>query len=149
MPSGAVTPNKTTDYFESLVFIEIGDGEGHGSGVLINSDVVITAGHVGNVDKVRVIDSTGGIHNVIAAKAVEGHDFMFLILDTPVIDSVKPATPTCKVTNTLDRLFVVGYPLNFDASIYENTVVGYFTDDDGTYLLTTGVTLPGNSGGPV
>jgi S1-C subfamily serine protease len=140
--------NKPFDRFEALAKIEIGV-EGHGSGVFVSPDVVYTVRHVADTDaELKVIDSTGGIHHVIGKSLSSENDFAILMLDKRT--TVKPAKAVCEYVEPLDRVYIVGYPMFFEAMVFENIVAGYVYDDpDGVNFTATGVALPGDSGGPV
>ncbi len=128
-------------------------GEGHGSGVFIAPDVVITARHVvdGETD-LRVIDVTGGLHNVVKVEISKTSDFARLTLDKPA--NVEPSPVDCKKPDVLTQLKIVGYPLDLSLQTRFVRVSGYGHLDDFDYgegyvLWTDGTVIPGDSGGPV
>lgn len=141
--TGKIAPS-TTD-----AVVQISVGESSGSGVLIAPEIVYTAAHVvKGADTVRVKDSTGGLIDVAVVNLIEGADFALLILEKPVT-WIRPANYTCDRVTPRTHLHTIGYPLNFDKLTFNLVAAGHYQDPDGPQLLATGVTLPGNSGGPV
>jgi S1-C subfamily serine protease len=148
------------DDFPSMVLIEavipaLGDREetsGHGSGAILDPWHVLTAKHVVekaamNAGTMRVIDNTGQIREVVHVSMDPKKDVAVVTVKQPF--KQKPVVVSCKAVEPLERLFVVGYPLGFGRMVFEVTVGKYMTDDTQTILAVTGVSLPGNSGGPV
>jgi hypothetical protein len=123
---------------------------GHGSGVIVSSDTVVTAKHVAShVDKrFIVVDQDGVEHEVISVSLSPTQDFATLKVKEPF--KIRPAKISCKEVQPLEKLYIVGYPMDFDAMIFVVLASGYYQDgDDGRVLLAEGTSLPGNSGGPV
>ncbi len=147
---GAAYPVPTTKP-ASVAFVKT--GEGHGSGVFIAPDVVITARHVvDGQDEVRVIDVTGGLHNVVKVEISKTTDFAMLTLEKPA--NVEPSPVDCKKPEVLTQLKVVGYPLDLSLQTRFVRVSGYgrlegFDYGEGYVLWTDGTVIPGDSGGPV
>jgi S1-C subfamily serine protease len=155
-PSGEDTANK----FPSMVLIEVvipalGDREetgGHGSGAILDPWHVLTAKHV--VEKaiqllgtMKVVDHTGQIREVVHVSMDPKKDVAILTVKQPF--SQEPVAISCKAVEPLESLYVVGYPLGFGRMVFEVTVGKYINTDESIILAVTGVSLPGNSGGPV
>jgi S1-C subfamily serine protease len=138
--------------YHSVVKVNIigKDGIGHGTGVIIGSNKVATAKHVASEPDTTlvVIDENGKEFKVVSVEVSDKTDFAIITV-AKRFDGPK-AKISCKEPKPLDKVYIVGFPLDFNRSVYENTVVGYYQDGDyGNVLLATGVSLPGNSGGPV
>jgi S1-C subfamily serine protease len=138
--------------YHSVVKISmIGKNEGgHGTGVIIGPNQVATAKHVAAAPDttVVVIDENGKEYKAVSVEVSDKTDFAIITVEKR-FDGPK-AKISCKEPKPLDKVYIVGFPLDFNRSVYENTVVGYYQDGDyGNVLLATGVSLPGNSGGPV
>jgi serine protease Do len=155
-PSGEDTANS----FPSMVLIEVaipamGDEEadgGHGSGAILDDIHVLTAKHVvikaiQKLGTIRVLDDTGEIREVVHVSMDPKKDVAVITVNKPF--KQEPVTVSCKPVKTLDRLYVVGYPLGFGRTVFEVTATKYMRDDENFILAVTGVSLPGNSGGPV
>jgi len=146
----------TPDYFASLVRVDItldGAEQGHGSGFILSPTKIVTAKHVAEGVKegqsLHVTGAAGMTRKVVKVQLWPDYDFAILTLATPM--SEPTVRLNCGSVEPLDTLSIVGYPLHFTASVYQNTVVSYFYEqsEEVILLLTTGVALPGNSGGPV
>ncbi len=150
---GAAYPVPTTKP-ASVAFVKA--GEGHGSGVFVFDGLhTITARHVVEgeaLEGLRVIDVTGGLHNVVKVEISKTSDFAMLTLDKPA--PVEPSPIDCKKPDVLTQLKVVGYPLDFGIQTRFVRVSGYgqladFDYGEGFITWIDGTIIPGDSGGPV
>jgi S1-C subfamily serine protease len=124
------------------------EGGGHGSGVIIGRNTVVTAKHVASEGVLTVVDQKGKKHTVTKSVLNKTEDIAILTVKEPFV--TRPVAVRCTVVKPLEKLYGVGYPLDFGAVIFELTAVDYYEDEaDGRVLTATGVSLPGNSGGPV
>ncbi len=124
--------------------------QGHGSGVVVGPHTIYTAKHVGDIKKgysLKAVDQSGKPYTVTRVVLDPKNDFATLTVRETL--TIKPAAINCKPVETLDHLFVVGYPLDFPALIFEVVAVDYLPKDNTMILAATGVSLPGDSGGPV
>ncbi len=149
---GAAYPVPTAKH-ASVAFVR--SATGHGSGVFISPTVAITARHVVDgelLEDIRVVDVTGGLHNVMKVEISDTTDFAMLTLEKPA--NVEPSPVDCKKPELLTQLTVVGYPLDLSLQTRFVRVSGYGRIDDfafgeGQVLWTDGTVIPGDSGGPV
>ncbi len=124
--------------------------QGHGSGVIVGPHTIYTAKHVGDIKKgysLKVFDQSGKQYTVTRIALDPKNDFATLTIKETI--AIKAAAIECRPVETLDHLYVVGYPLDFPALIFEVVAVDYLPKDNTTILAATGVSLPGDSGGPV
>lgn len=124
--------------------------EGHGSGVVVGPHTIVTARHVGETrdgEVLRVIDQDGKTYTVAKVWLDPKNDFAVLTIKETI--KIKAAAVSCTPVKALDRLYIVGYPLEFDSMIFEVIAVDYVNDGGAVVLAATGVALAGDSGGPV
>lgn len=132
----------------TVVEVKMAKG-GHGSGVIIGPNLVATAGHVAASDFLLVVDDAGKEYKVKSKSIATTADFAIITIEGTFEFAAAPVACEYSV-KPLDRLYVVGYPLDFPRTIYELIAVDYYIQEGvGKLLLGTGVSLPGNSGGPV
>lgn len=132
----------------SLLRIDLRAGEavGHGSGIAISPDRVLTAKHVTTVavDNVTIVEANGA--------SQRGYQVWQSILEDASIISLKepltgPITPyTCALPKVGDKLMAAGWGMEFPPVQVPHTVVGYTAEGD---ILSAGPLLKGMSGGPV
>lgn len=123
---------------------------GHGSGVIIGPNTIVTAKHVADLEAgqaLSIIDQQGKVHEVERIQLNHKNDFAIVTVKEAF--DIKAPEVSCKAVKPLERLYIVGYPLDFDSMIFENVAVDYVRDGNNIILASTGVSLPGNSGGPV
>ena len=124
------------------------DGYGHGSGVAVAPDLILTAKHCIDSNDLYVVDSSGEEYAVIDSWCSDEYDVGFLR-----IDGVLPCLSLGNMPDLLDEIYLVGAPsymtlfpnvskgvvtcLGVDFYIWEDTIV---VDATGWF---------GNSGGPL
>lgn len=144
------TPQDLKDY---SVRIDIGDS-GHGSGVLIGKDTILTAAHVvdGKVEDLKIVTSMGKKLPVVSVIKFEGTDLAVVKTGFDVSD--KYAEVSCVDPKYGEDISVVGNPLDMEFTYTEGVVSGKYnlekyTKAFGNLWLTDAAIAPGNSGGPV
>lgn len=136
----------------SVAFVKVSTG--HGSGVFVSDRIVLTANHViENEDSIRVIDASGGLHDVRSFIISKDNDLAILILDKPV-PNIEPARIDCRKPELLERLTGRGYPedLSMQTRILQVSGFGRIPDpafDFEPFIWVAGAVIPGDSGGPV
>jgi S1-C subfamily serine protease len=132
------------------VTLEIGSG--HGSGVVLRNDYVLTARHCadGMVPVVKTL--VGERFQVESVWLSDKHDIAILHVPGIKGTSLRPTDP-CTVS-PMDEIFVIGTPL--DLMTEGSVTAGYVCNTNGIdwshwqdVWLVTAVTANGNSGGPV
>jgi putative serine protease PepD len=153
----AVTGFSVSDAFlyrNSLVKLSNTDGSGHGSGVVIDQNHILTAFHVTKSHEQMTVLFGNGDETV--GKPVwknEGLDLAVVeVKKLPAV--VKPAAIDCAKLKWGQPVTIVGFPMNTSYVATQGAVasVELLTDnkDFPPYLQPVDVTIaPGNSGGPV
>lgn len=142
----------------ATVVIKREDMPGHGSGVVVSDNVVLTAAHVvGNAREVFVEFTDGSIGKgrpVYIGNpnlAEDGADFAVLWLERP--SPVRPARATCREPRRGELVEVIGAPgMATSFRSWNVSSWGHVSSKVGSnshyWFMDVGI-LPGNSGGPV
>lgn len=147
---------KATVRIEQIVSEAGGAAEtvGHGTGVLIAPDLVLTARHVvmGTADEapiagVLVVFEDGRSVHGLPEWTHPILDFAIVKLSEPITD-IEPAQTSCEKTKVGAILIAVGHPSAFNWLSFPWTLVGYDKGPD-KYALISGTVIGGMSGGPV
>jgi S1-C subfamily serine protease len=147
---------------QMYVTVKVSQEYGHGSGVLIAPDVVLTNAHVVEGDRnVEVKLHTG---EIITGKVVwaseqnlPGTDLAIVKLNRIVTASRKLPDISCSLPAVGSALTVIGHPMMTEWTVTKGYVAsirpssGDFADEEqtGNYFYMDVTVLPGNSGGPV
>lgn len=126
-------------------------GGGHGSGVVVSPDTVITAGHVidgaGDVE----VEFKDGIKRMVkvAWRDLKA-DVAVLKLDVPY-QYVKGADLRCEVPKVGEELVAVGAPMEgrWVLSWLRAASERQWPEGDDTHYVAVGALAPGMSGGPI
>jgi len=129
----------------------ITNGKGHGSGVLIAPDKVLTAKHVTDNDDLRIVTRDGGIYEIasVVADPNEDTDLSVATLKKPVIYGVF-AHVGCRLPEVAEPIHYVGNP-GKARGWYLPFMVAKTESDKNTHrmYLTGNTVVGGASGGPV
>jgi putative serine protease PepD len=130
---------------------------GHGSGVFIKANQVITAKHVANrlTYSDYVYDFMGRRYEIETVDLSDNEDIALVTLKGNARADVVPATVDCDLPAVLEPVVAVGHPLNMKAIMAIGHVNGTETvlpgdEMSGGFRVVTSVAAgPGMSGGPV
>jgi len=122
------------------------DGAGHGSGVAIAPDLILTAKHCIDFNDLYVVDSSGEEYAVIDSWCSDEYDIGFLR-----IDGVLPCLSLGNMPNLLDPVYAIGTPL--EQCFVNNVTIGVVTKLNVDWahwiggIIVNVAAYPGNSGG--
>lgn len=146
-----LVPDPEGDAARATVWV--GNDDGHGSGVVIAPNRVITAGHVvGDNTTMQIKLSTGEkkLGHVVWIGKGSGNDLALIEVDT---GNIRPGRVACNDTHRGERVFSFGYPLwaqevmTWGRVASDRHVVDEQTGIRATLLDMT--IVPGNSGGGI
>jgi S1-C subfamily serine protease len=122
---------------------------GHGSGVLISPDRVLTAAHVvrGDVGLFITLHNGKTAHATVIWKH-EALDLAVIKLSAPAT-GVEPAKLACTANSAGDKLTAVGHPQNFRWLSFPWYLAGLDETSPENYAIASGTIMGGMSGGPV
>ena len=130
------------------------NGNGYGSYVAIDSNLVLTAKHCTDSNDLQIIDSGGLYHKVTSIWRSDKYDIAILTVDANL-----PFLPLGKMPVVLDEIYIVGSPLtnsyghllecinNITKGIVSKINVEWNRWSDG--IIVNAAAYPGNSGGPL
>lgn len=134
----------------AVVLISVSDG--HGSGVYVGADRVLTANHV--VSSGGSIRVTFGISASLAGRVIArdiANDLALLVvpgLEATRVKAVAFGSSAALVPG--DRIIVVGYPATAGLTITQGIVSGHGYRGTSSEVIQTDAAInPGNSGGPL
>lgn len=137
--------------FAAQATVRVDTEEGHGSGVVVAQNRVLTAAHVvadAKHVRVKLSDGTERDANVLWAATDSMPDTA--LLDVPTGD-IQPAVFDCAEPTRGEPVYSFGYPLNAEQVMTWGKVassVPYSTEAKWAYVLDLTV-APGNSGGGI
>ena len=132
-----------------MVTVKLETARGHGSGVIISPDYILTAAHVpdhavGHPMVVLFTDGSSSLATLVWED--EASDTAIMKLATPT--KLAPAKLSHIPPHTGDTIYAVGYPLGLPLSVQRGQVVA--EEPAGPSIIVINCTIaPGDSGGPV
>ena len=137
------------DVSRSIARVNAMDGSGKtvvvGSGVVIDSEVVLTNCHVakrGDALSVRFAEGTSNANLELADESLD-----LCRLSVPGLKALPVTIGSVGELRTGQRVYAVGAPMGLDLTISEGIVSALRVVDDGTVIQTTAPISPGSSGG--
>jgi S1-C subfamily serine protease len=153
------TPPAYGGTYSDATVVKVSIGEGHGSGVYIGNNEILTAAHVakeGVAAGFTVKDLNGNEVHAVVLWFNEVADVGLLKLDAPLKNAV-PVPLACKTPDVKigDYVKTIGYPLALDRIHTWGRAASEVLARDGAHgpgqvnFIADLTTAPGNSGGPL
>lgn len=145
--AGCATPQSVTPPPTSLVRVNVNDG--HGSGVYIGNDIVITAAHVvKGATGVQLLSEGGLVQSAKVLWASAEYDIAAIKVSNS--GQYRAAPIICSVPKVGETLTAAGSPLNEDFLYIPGTVIGgeRIAGPWASVVVTALPVTSGNSGGP-
>ena len=159
--SFSVLPERK-DYLGTLgLVVKVINGEdGHGSGVIVSSNQVVTNAHVvASVKKdtkfyIKLESSETRLYNAKILKVYEERDLALLEVEGITFERFAKTLDTLARVSFLDDIWAIGFPLTLNKALTKGTYQGKIEalSDYGkvfSFLVVTSSIAPGNSGGGV
>lgn len=136
---------------QATVKLDLPEGKGHGSGVIIDNGKILTAAHVaGRWTKLLITLEDGTQYIGTVSWISPGADLA--TVDFPAPPGLHSATLTCRDLKQGEPVSVLGYPLVLPLSVTRGVVMSteHVDTGDGPPLIAVDAMIaPGDSGGPV
>lgn len=147
----ASIPTAPVDHIDAMrmATVKLEVGRGHGSGVIVSPDYILTAAHVvdhalGQPMTVLFTDGTSGLAALVWED--ENRDVAIMKLVTPT--RLPPAKLSHVPPHTGDTIFSAGYPLGLPLSVQRGEIASEEPADKIIIVINCTI-APGDSGGPV
>jgi S1-C subfamily serine protease len=129
--------------------VKLTDGYGHGSGVIIDVNCVVTAAHVAEHSDLVVQTLDGDEHKVLEIIMDQDDDLAYVIIDGEFDEP--PLKLDAKALSIGDRVVGLGYPPDAPMCVLPGVIVGVDASimHHGVLVITDAHTTPGCSGGPL
>lgn len=134
------------------VTVKVSVDGGHGTGVLVSPNLILTAGHVGEeIGRKVMIEFFDGkkVPGIVTYVSPTGEDHALIALLHPV--KIQPATLSCEIPSFDERLTIIGFPLSAEWAVTRGKKANDFfrRDQKNDYWMVDATIYMGNSGGPV
>lgn len=136
---------KTTS---SIVKIEVETpmGMGSGSGVVVDTNIIVTNAHVvGDASHLRILDNIGNEYTWHMAYVYHKLDLAFLVMEKPM--SLPVMELDLYAPKIGDKVYTIGCPLGMKNVLSDGLFNGVRCDGDLCFTLYSAPISPGSSGG--